>query len=134
MGTYTHAEKKAITARLMKALLQHGADPYALSHQHFHLYRDFPAFPGQPCDAQFEDEESDLYGGMFTRWALNNRALENARLSSQLIYPSDSWEYDGWDEGTDYEYFIFRMTCWRKMRRDGHLWILRGRMNIDRIR
>ena len=104
MGTYTHTEKKAMTARLMDALLQHGANPYALSRQHFHLYRDFSAFPGQPRDAQFEDEESDLYGGMFARWALNNIALEDARLSSQLIYPSISWEYDGWDEGADYEY------------------------------
>lgn len=41
---------------------------------------------------------------MFARWALNNLALENARLSAQLIYPSDSWEYDGWDEPADYEY------------------------------
>lgn len=37
MGTYTHAEKMATTAHLVKALLEYGGDPYALFLQHFHL-------------------------------------------------------------------------------------------------
>lgn len=52
-------DRSAVT-RIMTALLQHGADPYALFRQSIHVYRIVPAFPGETKDPGADDEETDL--------------------------------------------------------------------------
>lgn len=67
---------KQTTARIMTALLQHGADPYALYRQPIFTYRDVPLFPGETEDPQFDTEEVDLLALSNNRRTILDRELQ----------------------------------------------------------
>ncbi|KAL4996289.1 ankyrin repeat-containing domain protein [Aspergillus recurvatus] len=65
----------AKTMRLMTALLQHGADPYALFRQPIFNYKLLPVFPGDGGDPEYEADEHDLNGIKFALWDIIDQAL-----------------------------------------------------------
>ncbi|KAJ5081193.1 hypothetical protein N7456_013431 [Penicillium angulare] len=70
-------DKTCIT-RLVKALLEHGADPYALFRQPIILHQELPLFPGESVDLEeVSDETLDLEYGLFSRRGIINEARKS---------------------------------------------------------
>ncbi|CAG8898330.1 unnamed protein product [Penicillium egyptiacum] len=76
--------EKRKTGRLMTALLEHGADPYALFPQFIRTHPNVPYFPGQPPDEQWLDEDVDLHGVRRTHRAAVEKALRGERRRKML--------------------------------------------------
>ncbi|KAJ5274039.1 hypothetical protein N7478_009164 [Penicillium angulare] len=94
-------DKTCIT-RLMKALLKHGADPYALFRQPIILHQEQPLFPGSSVDLEeVSDETLDLDYGFFARRGIIDEARKSEfeRLSldpnSDPNAIFDSYEFVG---------------------------------------
>lgn len=96
-GSWSRPDKAKIT-RLMRILLQHGADPYALYRQHIRLYQSLPTFPGQSVDLEkFDDEELDLNHGLYARWGIIEKSrqmrIEGYRLE-KASHPEDRSSFE----------------------------------------
>lgn len=90
------------TMRLMTALLQHGADPYAVFRQPIRIYQDEPVFPGQARDTEWDDEDADLRRARLSRTGIMEKAL---RLESQRRHREQATsEREANDPFYDFEY------------------------------
>ncbi|KAJ5219730.1 hypothetical protein N7468_008934 [Penicillium chermesinum] len=65
----------AKTARLMTALLRHGADPWGLFRQPIFRYQLYPAVPGASEEPGYDDDELDLTAISLARQGIINETL-----------------------------------------------------------
>lgn len=75
---------KPKATHLMTALLQHGADPYALYRQPLLKYRCVGLYPGQTRDEEVDDEASSLDQRGFARRGIIEKALRLERKRRHL--------------------------------------------------
>lgn len=75
---------KPKATHLMTALLQHGADPYALYRQPILKYRYVGLYPGKPRDEEVDDEASELDQVGFARRGIIEKALRLERKRRHL--------------------------------------------------
>lgn len=75
----------AKTARLMTALLKHGADPWALFRQPVLKYRPYPVIPGDYADLEYEDNRVELTAISYARRVVINETLRQKYDSPKLI-------------------------------------------------
>lgn len=68
----------------MTALLEHGADPYALFRQFMCTHPNVPYFPGEPPDEECLDEDIDLHYVQQTYEATIQKALRKERRRQLL--------------------------------------------------
>lgn len=109
-GKSSYPDKRT-TARIMTALLQHGADPYALYRQPIYTYRDLPLFPGETKDSQFDTEDIDLLALSNNRRTILDRELQLHRRQQRLAQGVPAQKADecltveeiDYDNATEYE-------------------------------
>lgn len=85
---------KSKTTHLMTALLQHGADPYALYRQPILKSRYVPLYPGHKRDEDVDDEETILRKRTLARRGVIEKALrlENKRCHLELGVYDPIWD------------------------------------------
>ncbi|KAJ5248065.1 hypothetical protein N7524_012025 [Penicillium chrysogenum] len=101
-GSCSYLDKPKAT-RLMNALLQHGADPYALYRQPILKYRYVRLYPGQTRDEEVDDEATDLDRMSFARRGIMEKALRlelKRRDLEQGVYDPSRDEFIGDSEGS----------------------------------
>ncbi|KAJ5156893.1 uncharacterized protein N7482_007993 [Penicillium canariense] len=98
------------TARLMKTLLEHGADPYALFRQPIFCCELRPMFPGAAQDPEYVEDDSDLRAMTYARRGIFEKILksEYERLGLLGVNQESGLSHyytfsDGWESTIDYE-------------------------------
>ena len=87
---------KPKAAQIMSALLQHGADPYALYREPILQYRYLRLYPGQTRDEEVYDESTDLDQVGFARRGIIEKALRlelKRRHLEQGVYDPNRDEF-----------------------------------------